>query len=504
MCVLLLGRADWLPSAVQRARRRRVARMSGGCLRRRASTYILLRPIVREEPRCQPFSCRRSPCGSSRSAPSPPWRSMPRARASAPKDVEHERVLDDLPEGLAVNGHRAEAERGLHAAGPLPPGAALPRRRAGDRGGGAGAAAAAPRLTVGGRRHLHPRRARGHGRAGGEHLGGGEARGHAASRTSATPTPPAIAPTATAAPAWSRSRASGCWRRPASASRRRAWWCAPRASGRSRRGRWSWSSCSPTSRRRRRRTTGRASSGTWRRCKGSRRAASRRGSGCPPPDASHVAMRVNLDACIHCNLCVRACREVQVNDVIGMAGRGFDEADRLRHGRPDGRLDLRRLRRVRAGLPHRRADGGDARSTPRGAATAGTSMREVRSVCPYCGVGCQVSYKLKDGQDRLGGRGGRPGERGAALRQGALRLRLREPSAPADPAADPPRRRAREGAERRSGEPPHPLPRGELGRGARRRGGRARPAAAARTAGRRWPGSAAPSARTRRRISSRS
>ena len=42
----------------------------------------------------------------------------------------------------------------------------------------------------------------------------------------------------------------------------------------------------------------------------------------PDPDASHVAMRVNLDACIHCNLCVRACREVQVNDVIGLAYRG--------------------------------------------------------------------------------------------------------------------------------------------------------------------------------------
>ena len=45
----------------------------------------------------------------------------------------------------------------------------------------------------------------------------------------------------------------------------------------------------------------------------------------PPPDRSHVAMAVNLDACIQCNLCVRACREVQVNDVIGMAGRGHLE-----------------------------------------------------------------------------------------------------------------------------------------------------------------------------------
>ena len=45
----------------------------------------------------------------------------------------------------------------------------------------------------------------------------------------------------------------------------------------------------------------------------------------PAPDRSHVAMAVNLDACIQCNLCVRACREVQVNDVIGMAGRGHGE-----------------------------------------------------------------------------------------------------------------------------------------------------------------------------------
>ncbi len=42
----------------------------------------------------------------------------------------------------------------------------------------------------------------------------------------------------------------------------------------------------------------------------------------PLPDLSHPAMAVNLDACINCTLCVRACREVQVNDVIGMAGRG--------------------------------------------------------------------------------------------------------------------------------------------------------------------------------------
>src|SRR5476651_1751432 len=45
----------------------------------------------------------------------------------------------------------------------------------------------------------------------------------------------------------------------------------------------------------------------------------------PTPDRSHPAMAVHLDACIQCNLCVRACREVQVNDVIGMASRGHHE-----------------------------------------------------------------------------------------------------------------------------------------------------------------------------------
>jgi formate dehydrogenase major subunit len=42
----------------------------------------------------------------------------------------------------------------------------------------------------------------------------------------------------------------------------------------------------------------------------------------PAQDLSHPAIAVNLDACIQCNRCVRACREEQVNDVIGYAFRG--------------------------------------------------------------------------------------------------------------------------------------------------------------------------------------
>ena len=43
----------------------------------------------------------------------------------------------------------------------------------------------------------------------------------------------------------------------------------------------------------------------------------------PAPDFSHPGIEVRLEACIQCTRCVRACREVQVNDVIGYAYRGL-------------------------------------------------------------------------------------------------------------------------------------------------------------------------------------
>ncbi len=115
----------------------------------------------------------------------------------------------------------------------------------------------------------------------------------------------------------------------------------------------------------------------------------------PLLDDSHVAMRVNLDACIQCGLCVRACREVQVNDVIGMAGRGhqsfpvFDTSDPM-------------------GASSCVACGECVQACPTGALMPATAVdenqvgdlkdydEEVKSVCPYCGVGCQLSFKIKD------------------------------------------------------------------------------------------------------------
>ncbi len=114
----------------------------------------------------------------------------------------------------------------------------------------------------------------------------------------------------------------------------------------------------------------------------------------PEADSTHTAIAVNLDACINCNLCVRACREVQVNDVIGMAYRGagskvvFDFDDGM-------------------GSSTCVACGECVQACPTGALMEANLLdetgkrtefedRTVDTLCPYCGVGCQTSVHVKD------------------------------------------------------------------------------------------------------------
>ena len=111
----------------------------------------------------------------------------------------------------------------------------------------------------------------------------------------------------------------------------------------------------------------------------------------PAPDDSHPAMAVNLDSCIQCNRCIRACREEQVNDVIGMAMRGahaqivFDLDDKM-------------------GDSTCVACGECVQACPTGALMPKTSVgtqvvdKKVDSVCPFCGVGCLLTYNVRDNE----------------------------------------------------------------------------------------------------------
>ncbi len=117
----------------------------------------------------------------------------------------------------------------------------------------------------------------------------------------------------------------------------------------------------------------------------------------PLLDDSHVAMSVNLDACIQCGLCVRACREVQVNDVIGMAGRGHDSYPTFDFADPMGASTCVACGECVQACP----TGALMPATVTTGAGIGDSKdfdSEVESVCPFCGVGCQVSLKVKDGK----------------------------------------------------------------------------------------------------------
>jgi formate dehydrogenase major subunit len=107
----------------------------------------------------------------------------------------------------------------------------------------------------------------------------------------------------------------------------------------------------------------------------------------PGPDLTHPAMAVNLDACIQCTRCVRACREVQVNDVIGYAFRGMGSSVVFDLGDPMGESTCV-------------ACGECVQACPTGALAPAHDAylqpvdTKVASVCPYCGVGCQLTFNV--------------------------------------------------------------------------------------------------------------
>jgi formate dehydrogenase major subunit len=117
----------------------------------------------------------------------------------------------------------------------------------------------------------------------------------------------------------------------------------------------------------------------------------------PVPDPSHPAMRVNLDACIQCGLCVRACREVQVNDVIGMAYRHdaakivFDFDDPMGASTCVACGECVQACPTGALMPAAYLDDAQQRNL--------WPDRTVDSLCPYCGVGCQTTFEIA--QDRI-------------------------------------------------------------------------------------------------------
>jgi formate dehydrogenase major subunit len=109
------------------------------------------------------------------------------------------------------------------------------------------------------------------------------------------------------------------------------------------------------------------------------------------PDTSHPYMQADLSTCINCYRCVRACDEVQGQLVLTMSGRGFDNT--ITMGANDGFNDSDCV-----------SCGACAQACPTQAISdvfqsKMTLADEVtRTVCTYCGVGCNLDVSTVDGE----------------------------------------------------------------------------------------------------------
>ncbi len=111
----------------------------------------------------------------------------------------------------------------------------------------------------------------------------------------------------------------------------------------------------------------------------------------PPRDDSHPFVKLEMDKCIGCALCVRACDEVQGSFILAMEGRGYDT--RVIAGNDTGFEEAQCVSCGQCVFVCPVA----ALEEP-GTREHGLPDQQVTTTCSYCGVGCSLNVNVKDGQ----------------------------------------------------------------------------------------------------------
>ncbi|MDH3591205.1 MAG: 2Fe-2S iron-sulfur cluster-binding protein, partial [Planctomycetota bacterium] len=116
-----------------------------------------------------------------------------------------------------------------------------------------------------------------------------------------------------------------------------------------------------------------------------------------PIDHSSPAIAVDHQACILCDKCIRACDDIQNNDVIGRTGKGYQARISFDLDNPMGVSTCVTCGECVAACPT-----GALLNKPLGAPIRPrTELKTVDSVCPYCGVGCGLTYHVDEERNRV-------------------------------------------------------------------------------------------------------
>ncbi|HWL97382.1 MAG TPA: formate dehydrogenase subunit alpha [Nocardioidaceae bacterium] len=128
-------------------------------------------------------------------------------------------------------------------------------------------------------------------------------------------------------------------------------------------------------------------------------------------DATNPVIAVDHDSCILCDRCVRACDDIQGNDVIGRSGKGYSTRIAFDLNDPMGESSCVTCGECVSACPTGALTNKPINNVP---IQPRAQLEAVDTVCPYCGVGCALTYwvdrdrnaiSFAEGRDQPGNQG---------------------------------------------------------------------------------------------------
>ncbi|MEE8142747.1 MAG: 2Fe-2S iron-sulfur cluster-binding protein, partial [Planctomycetota bacterium] len=116
-----------------------------------------------------------------------------------------------------------------------------------------------------------------------------------------------------------------------------------------------------------------------------------------PQDESSPVIAVHHQACILCDRCIRACNDIQNNEVIGRTGKGYSARIAFDLDQPMGKSTCVSCGECVAACP----TGALVNKPIVAPLKPASQLSQVESVCPYCGVGCALTYHVEKEQNTI-------------------------------------------------------------------------------------------------------